>query len=58
VIPVIAVVIICLLLARRASDNPEYFLYAGALVLLGLVLWAVTRLTTGRATEIDPEKLP
>ena len=58
VIPVIAVVVIVFLLVRRASDNPEYFAYAGALVLLGVVLWAITRLTTGRAAEIDPEKLP
>ena len=58
VIPVIAVVIIVFLLARRADDNPEYFAYAGALVLLGIVLWAITRLTTGKAAEIDPEKLP
>jgi amino acid transporter len=58
VIPVIAVAVIILLLVRRASDNPEYFAFAGALVLLGIVLWGITRLITGRAAEIDPEKLP
>ncbi len=38
VIPVASVVIIVFLLVRRASDNPEYFAYAGALVALGVVL--------------------
>jgi amino acid transporter len=57
VIPVIAVVIIVFLLIRRADDNPEYFLYAGLLVLLGIVLALLTRLVTGREAEIDPNRL-
>jgi len=46
VIPVASVVIIVFLLARRASDNPEYFAYAGALVALGIVLWAIQRVSS------------
>jgi predicted membrane-bound dolichyl-phosphate-mannose-protein mannosyltransferase len=46
VIPVASVVIIIFLLVRRASDNPEYFAYAGALVALGIVLWAIQRVTS------------
>ncbi|MDA0183065.1 APC family permease [Solirubrobacter phytolaccae] len=48
VIPVASVVIIVFLLIRRASDNPEYFAYAGALVALGIVLWAVQRVASSR----------
>ena len=46
VIPVASVVIIIFLLVRRASDNPEYFAYAGGLVLFGIVLWAIQRLAS------------
>jgi amino acid transporter len=58
IIPIVAVVVIVFLLVRRASDNPEYFAYAGALVLLGIVLAVISRLVTGRQATIDPEKLP
>jgi len=57
IVPTLAVVIIVFLLIRRADDNPEYFLYAGALVLLGILLWPVNRLLTGRRTTIEPERL-
>jgi APA family basic amino acid/polyamine antiporter len=57
VVPIVAIVIICFLLIRRADDNPEYFLYAGALVLLGIVLWLLNRLVTGRSAALDPEHL-
>ena len=46
VIPVASVVIIIFLLIRRASDNPEYFAYAGGLVLFGIVLWGIQRLAS------------
>ena len=46
VIPVASVVIIVFLLVRRASDNPEYFAYAGGLVLFGIVLWGIQRLAS------------
>jgi amino acid transporter len=57
VIPVAAVVIIVFLLIRRADDNPEYFAYAGALVLFGVVLWAINRLVSGPEDVIDPRQL-
>ena len=46
VIPVASVVVIIFLLVRRASDNPEYFAYAGGLVLFGIVLWGIQRLAS------------
>ena len=54
VIPVASVVVIIFLLVRRASDNPEYFAYAGALVLFGIVLWGIQRLdfTLGGAPPV------
>jgi amino acid transporter len=57
IIPILAIVIIGFLLVRRADDNPEYFLYAGTLVLFGIVLWAINRLVTGRTATLDPEQL-
>jgi basic amino acid/polyamine antiporter, APA family len=57
VLPVAAVVIIVFLLINRAGDNPEYFAYAGALVLFGVVLWAINRLVSGREDVIDPRQL-
>jgi APA family basic amino acid/polyamine antiporter len=57
VIPVVSVAIIVFLLIRRAADNPEYFLYAGALVLFGVLLWAVNRVASGGAGTIEPAQL-
>ena len=57
VMPLLAIAIIVFLLVRRASDNPEYFAYAGALVLLGIVLWAINRAVAGPQRDIDPERL-
>jgi amino acid transporter len=56
-IPIVAIVIIGFLLARRADDDPEYFAYAGGLVLLGIVLWLVNRLAMGRPAALEPERL-
>jgi basic amino acid/polyamine antiporter, APA family len=57
VVPILAIVIICFLLARRVDDNPEYFLYAGGLVLLGVILSVVNILVTGRQPAVDhPER--
>jgi APA family basic amino acid/polyamine antiporter len=56
-VPILAIVIICFLLARRVDDNPEYFLYAGGLVLLGVILAAVNILVTGRQPDVEhPER--
>ena len=57
VVPILAIVILCGLLARRADDNPEYFLYAGGLVLLGVILSALNILFTGKRPDVDhPER--
>jgi hypothetical protein len=45
-------------LVRIQHSNPEYFAYAGGLVVFGIVLWLVNRLVMGRAAEIEPERLP
>ena len=57
VLPMLAVAIILFLLVRRADDNPEYFAYAGALVLFGVVLYGINRLLSGREEPIDPRQL-
>jgi amino acid transporter len=56
-IPVLAILVILLLLARRADANPEYFLYAGALILIGVVLFGINRIVAGRTGTIDPTQL-
>ena len=57
VIPVAAIVVILALLGQRVRDNPEYFLYAGGLILLGVVLYGINRLVAGRTGTIDPTQL-
>jgi amino acid transporter len=57
IVPILAVAIILFLLVRRATDNPEYFAYAGGLVLFGIILAGATLISTGRRAEIDPEQL-
>ena len=44
-------------MARRADANPEYFLYAGALILIGVVLFGINRIVAGRTGTIDPTQL-
>ncbi len=56
-IPAVAIAIILVLLVRRATGNPEYFIYAGALILLGVVLYGINRVVAGRTGTIDPEQL-
>ena len=57
VVPGIAIGFILALLIQRAANNPEYFLYAGGLVVLGMLLFGVNRLVAGRTGTIDPTKL-
>ena len=56
-IPVVAAVL-CAFLASPFSGRPlKEYLFAGILLLLGVVLWGVNRATTGRVDEFDAEKL-
>lgn len=57
IIPVIGVAVIVVLLIRRASANPEYFLYAGGLILVGVVLWAINRVLSGSAGTVDETQM-
>ncbi len=57
VIPIIGTVIIAVLLIQRLANNPQYFLFAGALLLLGVAFWVANRVVAGRTGTIDPEKL-
>ena len=56
-IPIIAIAIIVVLLVQRAATNPQYFLYAGVLILIGIVLYGINRVVAGRTGTIDPDQL-
>ena len=57
VIPILGILIIAVLLVQRVGNNPQYFAFAGGLLLLGVIFWVVNRLVAGRTGTIDPEKL-
>jgi basic amino acid/polyamine antiporter, APA family len=45
------------LIVQKAFDDAVVFAYAGGLMALGVVLWAISRALTGPAEPIDPAKL-
>ena len=45
------------LIVQKAFDDAVVFAYAGGLLALGVVLWAISRALTGPAEPIDPAKL-
>jgi APA family basic amino acid/polyamine antiporter len=56
-IPIVAAVL-CAFLASPFSGRPaKEYLFAGILLLLGVVLWGVNRATVGRVDEFDAERL-
>jgi amino acid transporter len=57
VIPILGILIIAVLLVQRVGNNPQYFVFAGGLLLLGVIFWVVNRFVAGRTGTIDPEKL-
>ena len=56
-IPILGVAIILVLLVQRAATNPQYFAYAGGLILVGVVLYGINRVVAGRTGTIDPDQL-
>jgi APA family basic amino acid/polyamine antiporter len=56
-LPAIGAVVSALLVAQKLVDDPSLLAYAGGLLLLGVVLWGVSRALTGPVEEIDPATL-
>jgi amino acid transporter len=56
-IPVVAAVLCAFLASPFSGRPPKEYLFAGILLLLGVVLWAINRATVGRVDEFDAEKL-
>jgi amino acid transporter len=56
-IPVVAAVLCAFLASPFSGRPPKEYLFAGILLLLGVVLWGINRATVGRVDEFDAEKL-
>ncbi len=57
VLPVLGALACAGLIVQKAFDDAVVFAYAGGLMALGVVLWAISRALTGPAEPIDPVKL-
>jgi APA family basic amino acid/polyamine antiporter len=57
VLPILGAVAALALIVQKAFDDAVVFAYAGGLLALGVVLWAITRALTGPPEPIDPTKL-
>jgi amino acid transporter len=57
VLPVLGAVACLALIVQKAVEDPVIFAYAGGLLALGVLLWAISRALTGPAEPIDPAKL-
>jgi amino acid transporter len=57
VLPVLGALACLGLIVQKAFDDAVIFAYAGGLIALGVVLWAINRLLTGPAEPIDPAEL-
>jgi hypothetical protein len=42
---------------QKATEDAIIFAYAGGLLALGVVLWAISRALTGPAEPVDPALL-
>jgi amino acid transporter len=56
-VPVVAAVLCAFLASPFSGRPPKEYLFAGLLILIGVLLWAVNRATVGRVDEFDAEKL-
>jgi amino acid transporter len=56
-LPVLGALACLGLIVQKAFDDAVVFAYAGGLLALGVVLWAITRALTGPAEPIDPARL-
>jgi len=57
VLPALGAAACLALIVQKAFDDAVIFAYAGGLLALGVVLWAISRALTGPAEPIDPAKL-
>ena len=56
-LPVLGAVACLGLIVQKAFDDAVIFAYAGGLLALGVVLWAITRAVAGPSEPIDPARL-
>ncbi|MHC1560228.1 APC family permease [Actinomycetospora sp. C-140] len=56
-IPVVAAVLCAFLASPFSGRPPKEYLFAGILILLGVVLWGANRATVGKVDDFDAEKL-
>ena len=56
-LPVLGVAACAGLIVQKAVEDAVIFAYAGGLLALGVVLWAVSRALTGPAEPVDPAGL-
>jgi amino acid transporter len=57
VLPVLGALACLGLIVQKAVEDAVIFAYAGGLILVGVVLWGVSRALTGPAEPVDPAKL-
>jgi amino acid transporter len=57
VLPVLGAVACFGLIVQKAVEDAIIFAYAGGLLALGVVLWAISRALTGPAEPVDPAQL-
>ena len=57
VLPVLGAIACLGLIVQKAVDDAIIFAYAGGLLALGVVLWAISRALTGPAEPVDPAQL-
>ncbi|GAA4885456.1 APC family permease [Actinomycetospora straminea] len=56
-VPIVAAVLCAFLASPFSGRPPKEYLFAGILLLLGVALWGVNRLTTGRREDFDASTL-
>ena len=56
-LPVLGVIACAGLIVQKAFDDAVIFAYAGGLIAIGIVLWAISRAVAGPPEELDPAKL-
>jgi len=57
VLPVLGALACAGLIVQKAFEDAVVFAYAGGLLGLGVVLWALSRTLTGPAQPVDPTRL-
>jgi APA family basic amino acid/polyamine antiporter len=55
--PVLGALACLALIVQKAVDDATVFAYAGGLLAVGVLLWAINRALTGPPEPIDPARL-